>query len=150
MYMPIDRHCEEPVQFGEGCSGDGVQIERLLKSFCMTIFCFASFFQINGKKQVNIHPSSALFQYKPSCVIYNELVQTSKCYIRDLCVVDQEWLTDLAPADFKSIHLKPVVQHEIPLTVSQLLNHHEKRKRWTKLKNLQPDEMLVYLEWIGR
>ncbi|XP_074662354.1 ATP-dependent RNA helicase DHX33-like [Tubulanus polymorphus] len=53
------------------------------------------------KKPVTIHPSSALFQCKPGCVIYNELVKTSKCYMRDICQVDPDWLFEIAPAYFK-------------------------------------------------
>ena len=35
-----------------------------------------------GGHNVCIHPSSALFQCKPQYVLYNELVQTNKCYMR--------------------------------------------------------------------
>lgn len=50
---------------------------------------------------VHIHPSSCLFRRKPAYVIYNELIHTSKCYIRDLCVVDPQWLHDAAPNFFR-------------------------------------------------
>lgn len=50
---------------------------------------------------VAIHPSSALFHCKPACVVYTELLHTSKCYMRDLCVVDAEWLYEAAPDYFR-------------------------------------------------
>uniref|UniRef100_A0A670Y256 RNA helicase n=1 Tax=Pseudonaja textilis TaxID=8673 RepID=A0A670Y256_PSETE len=50
---------------------------------------------------VAIHPSSVLFHCKPACVAYNELLHTSKCYMRDLCVVDADWLYDAAPEYFR-------------------------------------------------
>ncbi|KAM3853092.1 ATP-dependent RNA helicase DHX33 isoform 1-T1 [Vipera latastei] len=50
---------------------------------------------------VAIHPSSVLFHCKPACVTYNELLHTSKCYMRDLCVVDADWLYDAAPEYFR-------------------------------------------------
>ncbi|KAG8587357.1 hypothetical protein GDO81_005643 [Engystomops pustulosus] len=50
---------------------------------------------------VSIHPSSFLFHCKPACVIYNELLHTSKCYMRDLCVVDADWLFEAAPEYFR-------------------------------------------------
>ncbi|KAL4232518.1 putative ATP-dependent RNA helicase dhx33 [Mactra antiquata] len=59
------------------------------------------YISLSTRKPVTIHPSSALFHCKPSYVIYNELVQTSKCYMRDLCVVDAAWLYDSAPSYFK-------------------------------------------------
>ena len=56
---------------------------------------------------VAIHPASALFMSKPSYVLYNELVHTSKCYMRDVCVVDPDWLLSAAPHYFKKHKLKP-------------------------------------------
>ncbi|XP_074605364.1 ATP-dependent RNA helicase DHX33 isoform X2 [Brevipalpus obovatus] len=45
--------------------------------------------------KVQIHPSSCLFNTKPECIIYTELIQTSKCYIRNVSVVDYSWLKEL-------------------------------------------------------
>lgn len=56
---------------------------------------------LSSRKTVSIHPSSVLFRCKPAYVIYNELVKTTKCYMRDLCVVDPDWLSEAAPAYFK-------------------------------------------------
>ncbi|KAK1269634.1 putative pre-mRNA-splicing factor ATP-dependent RNA helicase [Acorus gramineus] len=50
---------------------------------------------------VYIHPSSALFQRQPDWVIYNELVMTTKEYMREVTVVDPKWLVELAPRFFK-------------------------------------------------
>ncbi|XP_066432942.1 ATP-dependent RNA helicase DHX33 [Eleutherodactylus coqui] len=56
---------------------------------------------VETHQPVSIHPSSILFHCKPACVIYNELLHTSKCYMRDLCVVDADWLFDAAPEYFR-------------------------------------------------
>ncbi|KAK1331544.1 hypothetical protein QTO34_009501 [Cnephaeus nilssonii] len=50
---------------------------------------------------VAIHPSSVLFHCKPACVVFTELLHTNKCYMRDLCVVDAEWLYEAAPEYFR-------------------------------------------------
>ncbi|XP_026866064.2 ATP-dependent RNA helicase DHX33 [Electrophorus electricus] len=50
---------------------------------------------------VAIHPSSVLFQAKPAYVIFNELLHTSRCYMRDLCLVDPDWLQEAAPEYFR-------------------------------------------------
>lgn len=50
---------------------------------------------------VAIHPSSVLFHCKPACVVYTSLLYTNKCYMRDLCVVDAEWLYNAAPDYFR-------------------------------------------------
>ncbi|KAK6182959.1 hypothetical protein SNE40_010524 [Patella caerulea] len=77
---------------------------------CMTIGYFMNaaelqatgeFITLSTRKPVSIHPSSALFRCKPAYVIYNELVQTSKCYMRDLCLVDPDWLYAAAPNYFR-------------------------------------------------
>nr|XP_002131667.1 ATP-dependent RNA helicase DHX33 [Ciona intestinalis] len=57
---------------------------------------------IDSNETVLIHPSSCLFQSKPSYVVYRELIHTSKCYMRDLCVVDPDWLYEAAPNYFQS------------------------------------------------
>ncbi|KAM8975829.1 ATP-dependent RNA helicase DHX33 [Pelodytes ibericus] len=56
---------------------------------------------VDTHQPVVIHPSSVLFHCKPACVIYNELLHTSKCYMRDLCVVDTDWLFETAPEYFR-------------------------------------------------
>ncbi|XP_069827234.1 ATP-dependent RNA helicase DHX33 isoform X2 [Dendropsophus ebraccatus] len=56
---------------------------------------------VETHQPVSIHPSSVLFHCKPACVIYNELLHTSKCYMRDLCVVDADWLFEAAPEYFR-------------------------------------------------
>ena len=37
---------------------------------------------ITSRQIVQIHPSSVLFNSKPSCVLFNELVKTAKTYMR--------------------------------------------------------------------
>eukprot|EP00937_MAST-01D_sp_MAST-1D-sp2_P004537 g4537.t1 len=47
-----------------------------------------------------IHPTSVLFNRAPKtrrCVIFHELVDTSKLYMRTLTAVDEAWLLELAP-----------------------------------------------------
>ncbi|KAI8339434.1 P-loop containing nucleoside triphosphate hydrolase protein [Chlamydoabsidia padenii] len=46
---------------------------------------------------LNIHPDSVLFNRNPKCVIFHEVVETNKAYMRDLTTIDESWLADLAP-----------------------------------------------------
>jgi HrpA-like RNA helicase len=46
---------------------------------------------------VYLHPTSVLFQAKPACVIYTELIFTTKAYMRDVLSVDMQSLMELAP-----------------------------------------------------
>ncbi|XP_067945706.1 ATP-dependent RNA helicase DHX33-like [Watersipora subatra] len=50
-----------------------------------------------GSKTVSIHPSSALFQCKPQYLLYNELVQTSKCYMRNVSMIEETALIEVFP-----------------------------------------------------
>ncbi|KAF0682799.1 Aste57867_25098 [Aphanomyces stellatus] len=50
---------------------------------------------------VYIHPSSALFNKNPEWVIYQELVLTTKEYMRNVMAIEPKWLVELAPAFFK-------------------------------------------------
>uniref|UniRef100_A0A9J7ZJA5 RNA helicase n=1 Tax=Cyprinus carpio carpio TaxID=630221 RepID=A0A9J7ZJA5_CYPCA len=60
-----------------------------------------SYVALDTHQPVAIHPSSVLFQAKPACVVFNELLHTSRCYMRDLCLVDAEWLQEAAPEYFR-------------------------------------------------
>ncbi|CAJ1064440.1 LOW QUALITY PROTEIN: ATP-dependent RNA helicase DHX33-like [Xyrichtys novacula] len=65
-----------------------------------------SYIALDTHQPVAIHPSSVLFQAKPAYVIFNELLHTSRCYMRDLCLVDADWLLDAAPEYFgRKLHL---------------------------------------------
>lgn len=46
-------------------------------------------------KSVHIHPSSCLFQAgnKPECLLFAELVLTTKAYMRNVCLASQAWFT---------------------------------------------------------
>lgn len=65
-----------------------------------------TYLALDTHQPVAIHPSSVLFQAKPAYVIFNELLHTSRCYMRDLCLVDADWLLDAAPDYFgRKLHL---------------------------------------------
>lgn len=50
---------------------------------------------------VHLHPGSALFGRDPDFVVYNELVNTSKEFMRNVVAVDPKWLVELAPAFYR-------------------------------------------------
>ena len=51
---------------------------------------------VKDNQEVQIHPSTALDR-RPEWVCYNEVVLTSKNYIRTVTDIRGEWLIDLAP-----------------------------------------------------
>lgn len=60
---------------------------------------------------LHIHPSSVLFNREPSSdwVVYSEVVQTTKTFIRDITVIERNWLPELAPHFYQlpEAQLKP-------------------------------------------
>ncbi|XP_026934108.1 probable ATP-dependent RNA helicase DHX35 isoform X3 [Sagmatias obliquidens] len=53
---------------------------------------------IRDDHELHIHPASVLYAEKPPrWVIYNEVIQTSKYYMRDVTAIDSAWLLELAP-----------------------------------------------------
>uniref|UniRef100_UPI00398E8330 ATP-dependent RNA helicase DHX33 isoform X1 n=2 Tax=Pristiophorus japonicus TaxID=55135 RepID=UPI00398E8330 len=101
-------------QLRDICAKFGVQLEssrsdtgNIRRCLAHALFLNAAELQPDGtyatldsRQPVAIHPSSVLFHCKPSYVLYNELLHTSKCYMRDLCVVDADWLYEAAPGYF--------------------------------------------------
>ena len=43
-------------------------------------------------QDIYLHPSSALLSQRPKCVVFNELVHTTKMYAQCVSVVDAAWL----------------------------------------------------------
>lgn len=65
-----------------------------------------TYLALDTHQPVAIHPSSVLFQAKPAYVVFNELLHTSRCYMRDICLVDADWLLESAPEYFgRKLHL---------------------------------------------
>lgn len=58
----------------------------------------------NGGREVSIHPTSALFGRNPApkCVVFCELLETKRAYIRAVTQIREEWLTEVAPDFFKT------------------------------------------------
>ncbi|XP_047563598.1 ATP-dependent RNA helicase DHX33 isoform X2 [Lutra lutra] len=85
--------------------GDGESVRRCLAH---SLFMSTAELQPDGtyvttdsRQPVAIHPSSVLFHCRPACVVYTELLHTSRCYMRDVCVVDADWLHEAAPDYFR-------------------------------------------------
>lgn len=61
---------------------------------------------------VSIHPSSYVFKKDPDTVVYDQIVMTSKEFMRNVTVIDKNWLPELAPRyfthkDFDETHRTP-------------------------------------------
>ncbi|XP_011302754.1 probable ATP-dependent RNA helicase DHX35 isoform X2 [Fopius arisanus] len=78
---------------------------RLLKCITAGMFPNAAYLHytggyktFRGNEDVHIHPNSCLYTLQqPQWVLFCEIVQTNKIYMRELTVIQSEWLLDLAP-----------------------------------------------------
>ncbi|KAF9427984.1 putative ATP-dependent RNA helicase dhr2 [Podila epigama] len=85
----------------------GHDLEIVLKCFLAGFFQNTALLQpdstyrsILGGLTVSIHPSSTLFGKKREAIMYNELVYTTKHYIRGVSAVESNWLSQAAPKYF--------------------------------------------------
>lgn len=46
---------------------------------------------------LSIHPNSVLFNRNPQWVVFHEVVETNQAYMRDITVIEPDWLAELAP-----------------------------------------------------
>ncbi|KAI0086578.1 pre-mRNA splicing factor [Irpex rosettiformis] len=71
-----------------------------------------SYRTLKTNQTVYIHPSSSLFQQTPPAktVLYYELVQTSKSYLRQVMEIKPQWLLEVAPHYFKPADLEQLAK----------------------------------------
>ena len=56
-----------------------------------------SYATIRDHQILHIHPKSVLAQRSPQWVIYHQVYEGAKAYMRDVTVIEPEWLTEIAP-----------------------------------------------------
>ncbi|KAF9112477.1 putative ATP-dependent RNA helicase dhr2 [Mortierella sp. AM989] len=85
----------------------GHDLEIALKCFLAGFFQNTALLQpdgtyksIIGGQTVSVHPSSSLFGKKREAIMYNELVFTTKHYIRGVSALESAWLSQAAPKYF--------------------------------------------------
>ncbi|GKU99573.1 hypothetical protein SLEP1_g12401 [Rubroshorea leprosula] len=101
IHSQIHGHVQQMGLCISSCGDDMLQFRRCLAA---SFFLNAAVRQPEGTYRtlasgqiVQIHPTSVLFRSKPECIVFNELVQTSNKYIRNITRIDFLWLTELAP-----------------------------------------------------
>lgn len=67
---------------------------------------FGLYTNIFSRKPMYIHPTSSLFDQKPELVVYNEIVTTSKSYMRNCSKISPDQLKEVLPECYKT---KPLV-----------------------------------------
>ncbi len=74
-----------------------------------------SYRTVKTGQTVYLHPSSVLMEAQPKWLIYYELVETSKSYMRSCCPLKPEWLNEIAPHFYKKKDLESLgVDRKLP------------------------------------
>ncbi|KAK0532280.1 hypothetical protein OC834_002666 [Tilletia horrida] len=85
------------------CEGDAGRLRRCLVSGyfknAAKMLPDGSYRSVRENAVLHVHPSSVLFTRVPSTkwVIFHEVVETTKRFMRDVTVIEEDWLPELAP-----------------------------------------------------
>jgi ATP-dependent RNA helicase DHX8/PRP22 len=84
--------------------------EKIRRAICFGYCLNAAYFDpklkeyrsVVSRRIVYLHPTSVLFssRRKPPLVVFNNVVQTTKSFMKDVSVVQEQWLLDAAPHAF--------------------------------------------------
>mmetsp|Transcript_14100 Transcript_14100/g.19418 ORF Transcript_14100/g.19418 Transcript_14100/m.19418 type:complete len:565 (+) Transcript_14100:297-1991(+) len=106
IHKQLEAHCVGMKLPLKSCGNDSVPLRR---SLVAGYFFNAAQRQPDGTYRsistnqiVSMHPSSVMFKKKPQTVIYNELVRTTRLYIKDVSIIEMPWLAELAPMYYAS------------------------------------------------
>lgn len=69
-------------------------------------------------QNVHVHPSSALFQSAPRWILYHEIVETTRAYLRNVTEIEPRWLIEIAPHVFKQSNVEEATK-KMPKTKKQ-------------------------------
>ena len=124
----MDRHRLDVVSSGKATS-------RVQKAICSGFFRNAAkkdpqegYRTLVDSQMVSIHPSSALFHRQPEWVVYHEVVQTTKEYMREVTAIDPKWLVEFAPAFFKFSDPTKLSNFKKNQRIEPLFNKYEENK----------------------
>ncbi|XP_073454994.1 pre-mRNA-splicing factor ATP-dependent RNA helicase DHX16 [Aquarana catesbeiana] len=104
------------------CEGDNVPIRKAITAgyFYHTARLSRSGYKtVKQQQAVFIHPNSSLHEEQPRCVIYHELVFTTKEYMRQIIEIDSPWLLEVAPHYYKSKELEDAASKKMPKQIGK-------------------------------
>ncbi|EMS49798.1 putative pre-mRNA-splicing factor ATP-dependent RNA helicase [Triticum urartu] len=81
-------------------------------------------------QQVYIHPRSALFHQQPEWVIYNEIVMTTKEYMREVTAINPAWLVELAPRFYRSVDSTKMSKRKRQERIEPLYDRYNEPNSW--------------------
>eukprot|EP01001_Neometanema_parovale_P001384 NODE_1159_length_1861_cov_148.581703_g1099_i0.p1 GENE.NODE_1159_length_1861_cov_148.581703_g1099_i0~~NODE_1159_length_1861_cov_148.581703_g1099_i0.p1 ORF type:complete len:578 (+),score=137.76 NODE_1159_length_1861_cov_148.581703_g1099_i0:97-1734(+) len=115
----------------------GKNYNKIRKAVCSGFFHHAAkvdpqegYRSLSEQTTVYIHPSSALFNKNPEWVVYNEVVLTTKEYMREVMAIDPKWLVELAPKYYASCDPHKLSKRKRQEKIEPLYNRYEIPNEW--------------------
>ncbi|XP_043260883.1 probable ATP-dependent RNA helicase DHX35 isoform X5 [Colletes gigas] len=95
------------------CNGN---VQQILKCITAGLFPKAAYLHytgvyktVRGNRDLYIHPTSCLYTLQqPQWLLFCEVLQTNKTYMKDITVIQPEWLLELAPHFYERTSLETV------------------------------------------
>eukprot|EP00941_MAST-03F_sp_MAST-3F-sp1_P005099 g5099.t1 len=95
----------------------------------------------------SIHPSSVMFSRNPKAVIFNELITTTRTYMRCITEVDPSWLPELVPHVFRKTKIQSAVEIRKAEDVRSRMDRNlSEKKRKLEIKKTAPPKKKVKVE----
>lgn len=73
-----------------------------------------SYRTIKKNQSVHIHPTSAIHDLPPRWVVFNEIKQTTKEYMRIISEIEPSWLTEVAPTFYDKEEIEELAKKKMP------------------------------------
>ncbi|KAL4517246.1 hypothetical protein Ndes2437B_g06850 [Nannochloris sp. 'desiccata'] len=108
VYLQLRGHLEDLRIPLKSCGDADNEYAPLRRALVTGLFPHAAKLQIDGNKyrvvstgqEIFLHPSSVLHGKRAECIVFNELVRTTKQYARGASSIESGWLAELVPAYF--------------------------------------------------
>ncbi|KYQ94232.1 DEAD/DEAH box helicase [Tieghemostelium lacteum] len=101
IFEQLVKYCMQSKMEMVSCQSD---YERIRKCFITGFFLNVAVLQPDKKyktmadnKEIQIHPSSFLFNVNPQYILFNELTITSKAFARNILPIEPMWLPEVCP-----------------------------------------------------
>jgi ATP-dependent RNA helicase DDX35 len=99
----LKRYCEQAGVLLASCGSEHTQVARCLVT---AFYANAARLAPDGRsyraecssEEIFVHPNSSLFRRKARAVVFDQLMLTTKMYMRNCTVIDLAWLPELVPA----------------------------------------------------
>ena len=113
----------ERVEIEEMASKDSEAVRKAITSgyfyHIAKLDNFGNYKTMKGGQTVYLHPSSSLFGNPPKCVVYHELVFTSKEYMREIIEIKADWLLEVAGHFYTKQEVGQADTKKMPKTIGK-------------------------------